>query len=281
MDKSDFSLSANGTLNQTSIVNVTGAGDTYIVTVEAKEGEGSLHLSLLDNDSIVDIIGHPLGGIGAGNGEFTSGQDYIIAKTTLVQNVKILYSVGKYDGWILESRPGSEQGGKKNAHDDVLYLGNDVGNRQYRTILHFDVSSLPDDIFISKILLLIKKKGLIGIDPFTVQPNILVDIRPNAFGSFGPFPIKRLQNSDFQAPASFEAVGTIENKLLKEQYFAWLDSAAFPYITQADTIQLRLRFNTGDDNNTAPGYLEFYSGDSVQEDRPQLLIEYYQRKINK
>jgi hypothetical protein len=281
VDISDFSLSANGTLNQTGIASVTGAGDTYTVTAEAKEGEGSLHLSLLDNDSIVDIMGNPLGGIGAGNGDFTSSQDYIIAKTTLIQNVKILYSVGKYDGWILESRPGSGQGGKKNAHDDVLYLGNDASNRQYRTILHFDVSSLPDDIFISKVLLLIKKKGLIGIDPFTVQPNILVDIHSDAFGSFGPFPIKMLQKSDFQAPASKEDVGVIENNPLGEQYLSWLDSAAFPYITQADTIQLRLRFNTGDNNSPAPGYLEFYSGDSAQEDRPQLLIEYYQRKINK
>ena len=281
VDRSDFSLSTNYTLNQTSIVSVSGAGDTYTVTVEAKEGEGSLHLNVLDNDSIVDIMGNPLGGIGAGNGEYTSGQDYIIAKTTLVQNVRILYSVGKYDGWILESRPGSEQGGAKNAHDDVLYLGNDASNRQYRTILHFDVSSLPDDIFISKVLLLIKKKGLVGTDPFTAQPNILVDIRSNAFGSFGPFPLKMLQKSDFQAPASKEAVGVIENKPLGEQYLAWLDSTAFPYLTQDDTIQLRLRFNTGDNSSPAPGYLVFYSGDSPQEDRPQLLIEYYQRKINK
>ena len=280
VDQSDFWLNTDGTLEQTSVVSVTGAGDTYTVTVEAKEGEGSLRLNVLDNDSIVDIIGRPLGGIGVGNGEFTSGQDYIISKSTLVQNVKILYSVGKYDGWILESRPGSEQGGQKNAQDDVLYLGNDAGNRQYRAILHFDLSSLPDDIFISKVLLLIKKKGLIGIDPFTVQPSILVDVHPNAFGSFGPFPIKGLQKSDFQASTDLEAVGTIENNPLGEQYYAWLDKAAFPYIAQPGTIQLRLRFAAGD-KNLASGYLEFYSGDSEQlENRPQLLIEYYQRKIN-
>jgi hypothetical protein len=280
VDQSDFSLNTNGTLNQTGIVSVTGAGDTYTVSVEAQEGEGSLHLNVLDNDSIVDIMGNPLGGIGTGNGDFTSGTDYIIAKSTLIQNVEILYSVGKYDGWILESRPGSEQGGQKNANDDVLYLGNDASYRQYRTILHFDLSSLPDDIFISKALLMIKKKSLIGIDPFIVHPNILVDIRSGAFGSFGPFPIKMLQKSDFQAPASQEAVGIIENKPLGEQYLAWLDSAAFPYIAQHGTIQLRLRFDMGEDNSLAPGYLEFYSGDNVQEDRPQLLIEYYQRKIN-
>jgi hypothetical protein len=281
VDKSDFSLNTNGTLNQTDIISVTGAGDTYTVSVEAKEGEGSLHLSVLDNDSIVDIMGHPLGGIGMGNGDFTSGTDYIIAKTTLVQDVKILYSVGKYDGWILESRSDSEKGGRKNARDDVLYLGSDGNNRQYRTILHFDID-LPDDVFISKVLLLIKKKGLVGVDPFTAQPNIFIDIHPDAFGSFGPFPIKGLQKSDYQASASLEAVGTIEDRPLGDQYFAWLGSAAFPYITQADSIQLRLRFDSGNNINPLPGYLEFYSGDSPQiEDRPQLLIEYYQRKINK
>jgi hypothetical protein len=279
VDKSDFSLSSNGTLSQTGIVSVTGAGDTYTVTVEAKEGEGSLRLNVLDNDSIADIIGHPLGGIGGDNGEFTSGTDYIIAKTTLVQDIKILYSVGKYDGWILESRPDSLQGGKKNAREESLYLGSDARDRQYRTILHFDVSSLPDDVFISKVLLMIKKKGLTGIDPFTIHPNAFVDIHSDAFGSFGPFPIKRLQKSDFQTPASLEAVGTIENKPLREQYLAWLDSSAFPLIAQADTIQLRLRFNVEDSTNPLTGYLEFYSGDSTRlEDRPQLLIEYYQRR---
>ncbi|MGB7875745.1 MAG: hypothetical protein WBL25_15300, partial [Anaerolineales bacterium] len=153
-------------------------------------------------------------------------------------------------------------------------------NRQYRTILHFDVSSLPDDIFISKVLLLIKKKGIIGTNPFTVQPNILVDIHSGAFGSFGPFTIKGLQKSDFQASAGIEAAGIIENKPLGEQYLAWLDSVAFPYIAQADSIQLRLRFNTGNNIPPLTGYLEFYSGDNPKiEDHPQLLIEYYQRKI--
>jgi len=278
VDKSDFSLNANGTLEQTGIVSVTGAGDTYTVTVEAQEGEGSLHLNVLDNDSIVDIMGHPLGGIGTGNGEFTSGQDYIIAKTTLIQNVETFYSVGRYDGWVLESRPDSEKGGRKNARDEVFYLGNDTDNRQYRAILHFDVS-LPDDVFISKVLLLIKKKGLAGTDPFTAQPNILIDIHSNAFGSFGPFSIKGLQKSDFKAPAGLEAVGTIENNPLGEQYYAWLDNAAFPLLIQDDAVQLRLRFNTGGNTSPSTGYLEFYSGDSPNlEDRPQLLIEYYQRR---
>jgi hypothetical protein len=280
VDTNDFSLSTNGTLEQTRIVSVTGAGDTYTVTVEAREGEGSLHLNVLDNDSIVDIMGYPLGGIGTGNGEFTSTSDYIIAKTTLIRNVKILYSIGKYDGWVLESRPNSQQGGAKNARDEVLYLGGDSSGRQYRTILHFDVSALPDDIFISKVLLLIKKKGLVGPDPFVTQPNILFDIQSGAFGSFGPFPLRGLQKSDFQASPSIEAVGAIENSPLGEQYFAWLNSATFPYLTQADSIQLRLRFNMGDNTIPPTGYMEFYSGDSPQtEDRPQLLIEYYQRKL--
>jgi len=120
---------------------------------------------------------------------------------------------------------------------------------------------------------------LIGTDPFTVQPNIIVDMHSEAFGSFGPFPIKGLQKSDFQTSASIEAAGVIENKLLREQYLSWLDSAAFPFIAQADSIQLRLRFNEEDSTNPSTGYLEFYSGDNAKiEDRPQLLIEYYQRK---
>ena len=277
VDISDFTVDTNGTLLGATITSVTGAGNTYFVTVNTIDGEGSLHLNVSDDDSILDIMGFPLGGNGIGNGEFTSGPDYIMAKTIIVQDSKIFYSVGKYDGWILESRSDSKRGGKRNTKDDVFYLGDDAKDRQYRTILHFDIS-LPDGILISKVLLRVKRKGTVGVDPFALQEKIQVDLKSGVFGTFGPFPIKYLQRSDFQSPASIETVGTIENNPIEEWYWASLDSAAFAYITQADTLQFRLRFDLSTNANQQPEYFEFFSGDSENvEDHPQLLIEYYEK----
>ncbi len=73
---SDFALAVNG-LTGAAITSVTGAGATYTVTANTGTGTGSLALELVDDDSIADIAGNPLGGAGPGNGNFT-GQYYLV-----------------------------------------------------------------------------------------------------------------------------------------------------------------------------------------------------------
>ncbi len=46
-------------------------------------------------------------------------------------------SVGKYDGWILESAETSNKGGSFNAIAKTFQLGDDALDRQYKTILSF------------------------------------------------------------------------------------------------------------------------------------------------
>ena len=62
-----------------SITNVSGSGASYTVTANTGTGSGTLGLNLVDNDSITDGT-NPLGGSGAGNGNFT-GQVYAIDKS--------------------------------------------------------------------------------------------------------------------------------------------------------------------------------------------------------
>src|SRR5205085_7038693 len=71
-----FSVAAAGPAGA-SVSNVTGSGTTYTVTVTTGTGAGTLGLNLVDNDSITDAATNPLGGAGAGNGNFT-GQTYTI-----------------------------------------------------------------------------------------------------------------------------------------------------------------------------------------------------------
>ena len=58
-----------------TIASVTGGGTDYFVTVTGVSGLGTLGLNLVDDDTIVDQAGNPLGGAGAGNGNF-SGQAF-------------------------------------------------------------------------------------------------------------------------------------------------------------------------------------------------------------
>lgn len=81
VNQGDFKLTMNG-ISGASIDSVSGSSGTYTVTVGTGTGEGTLRLDLVDNDSIEDSAGNPLGGSGIGNGSFTSGLAYTISKNS-------------------------------------------------------------------------------------------------------------------------------------------------------------------------------------------------------
>jgi autotransporter-associated beta strand protein len=80
VDATDFALTTTG-VSGASVGTVTGSGTTYTVTVNTGSGDGTVRLDVADDDSITDAVGNPLGGVGAGNGNFISGQVYTIDKT--------------------------------------------------------------------------------------------------------------------------------------------------------------------------------------------------------
>lgn len=77
VDAGDFALVQGGSVSGASLTGVSGGGTTWTVTANTGSGAGTLGLNLADNDSIIDAGGTPLGGAGAGNGNFT-GQIYTI-----------------------------------------------------------------------------------------------------------------------------------------------------------------------------------------------------------
>ena len=80
VDASDFALTTAGSLSGVSVTSVSGSGSTYSVTVSTGTGTGTLRLDVIDNDTIIDADGNPLGGSGFGNGNFTDGEIYTIQK---------------------------------------------------------------------------------------------------------------------------------------------------------------------------------------------------------
>ncbi len=77
----DFVLNMHDGVSGAAITGVSGYGNEYFVTVDTGTGDGSLDLDIIDNDSIQDSALNPLGGPGAGNGDFTAGHLYIIDKS--------------------------------------------------------------------------------------------------------------------------------------------------------------------------------------------------------
>ena len=88
VDITDFQLAPSGVTGAalTSVTPVSGT--TYTVTASTGTGSGTLGLNLVDDNSILDSATNPLGGLGAGNGNFT-GQAYTIDKTAPTGTVVI------------------------------------------------------------------------------------------------------------------------------------------------------------------------------------------------
>ena len=75
----DFTLVGSGSTGGAAITDVSGGGATYTVTADTGD-DGVLGLNLVDDDSIEDLASNPLGGTGAGNGNFT-GATYVVDRT--------------------------------------------------------------------------------------------------------------------------------------------------------------------------------------------------------
>jgi Calx-beta domain/Carboxypeptidase regulatory-like domain len=80
VDVGDFALASTGTAIGTIATVASVSSSIYTVTLNSVTGDGTLGLNLVDNDSITDFVlptAFPLGGPGAGNGNFT-GQIYTV-----------------------------------------------------------------------------------------------------------------------------------------------------------------------------------------------------------
>jgi len=148
----------------------------------------------VDDDSIfdADLTPKPLGESGAGNGNFTSGSAYVVRPIT-----ETYYSQPKLDGITVEYTEYSNTGGSAQAGADLINLGDDASNRQYRNVLSFNTSPIPDTAVITKAVLNIKRYRVVGGgNPVNIFKGFMADVKKGAFGT------SALTANDFQAAAS-------------------------------------------------------------------------------
>jgi hypothetical protein len=223
----------------------------------------------MDDDSILDYRGQPLGGAGAGNGNFTTGEVYTINKS-LSNTISVSFkSVGAYDGWILESGENTNAGKTLDKNATTLNVGDDQRDRQYKSILSFDTSSLPDQAVIVSAQLKVKRQSVVGTDPFLTHGPLLSEIRSSGFGNSS-----LLLSTDFSASASPGSVRDQFSGLTFSWYAAQLSKANLPFINKAGITQFRLLFGLDDNDDLGGDYLKFFSGNSTNENKPELIVTY-------
>jgi DNA-binding beta-propeller fold protein YncE len=178
------------------------------------------------------------------------------------------HSTAANDGWVLESTETSGVGGSMSAAG-TLFLGDDAANNQYRSIVSFDTSALPDTAVIRSVTLKIKKAGVVGTDPLTSFGFLLGDIKKGAFGAAG------MELTDFQSAASASITSHFTAIAAQPGWYQLVVPAAdYSFVNLAGLTQFRLRFSMDDNNNNAADYDSFFAGDAASAaDRPSLSIE--------
>ena len=205
------------------------------------------------------------------NGVVVKEADYLAVYGLQNEKQQVTFkSAGSLDGWILESSETSGKGGTLNKGASTLNIGDDAANKQYRAVLSFDTSSLPDNAVITNATLKFKYAGKSGTLPFSTHSNLLVDIRTGAFSNNST-----LQLGDFKAAPSKSKVLSFNSAKVNNWYSRSFNTANFQYINLNGLTQFRLRFTKDDNNDFGADFLKIYSGNAGAASRPQLIVEYY------
>jgi carboxypeptidase T len=189
--------------------------------------------------------------------------------------VVTLTSIAAQDGWVLESTETSNAGGSIDATagtTSALRVGDATSDRQYKSVVSFATSAIPDGATILSATLRLRRGTLSGTSPFSTHGTCWVDVQPGT-GFSGS---TALQTGDFQATATAVQATSLGNAASNGSWSEGsLNAAGLAALDKTGTTQLRVYFNLDDNDDGGNDYIGYYSGNnSTAANRPQLVVTY-------
>ncbi len=247
-----------GTTTLASGVTVDGAGNAAFSTSTLAAGSHTVTATFT----------------GASGWAHSSGDDSSAPQVVTGPITTTFTSVAAQDGWVLESSETSNAGGSLNATDtstSALRVGDDNKNKQYKSVVSFDTSAIPDGATILSVTLRLRRGTLSGTNPFTTHGTCWVDVQSGT-GFSGS---TTLQTGDFQAAATAVQAASLTNAANNLDWSTGsLNAAGLAAVNKTGTTQLRVYFNLDDNNDNGNDYLGYYSGEATAANRPQLVVTY-------
>jgi hypothetical protein len=184
-------------------------------------------------------------------------------------------SVAAQDGWVLESSETSNAGGSLDATastTSALRVGDDKNKNQYKTVVSFDTSAIPDGATILSATLRLRRGTVAGTNPFNTFGTCWVDVQSGR-GFSGS---TALQTGDFQAVATAVHAASLSNAANNGDWSEGsLGAAGLADIDKTGPTQLRVYFALDDNNDKLDDYIGYYSGDDpTAANRPQLVVSW-------
>ena len=183
-------------------------------------------------------------------------------------------SVAAQDGWVLESSETSNAGGSINATastTSALRAGDDNKDKQYKSVVGFDTSAIPDGATIVSATLRLRRGTLSGSNPFTTHGTCRADVQTGGFSGS-----TALQTGDLQAAATAVQAASLTNAAANGDWSEGsLNAAGLAAVSKTGTTQLRVYFALDDNDDGGNDYIGYYSGDNATAaNRPQLVVTY-------
>ncbi len=196
------------------------------------------------------------------------------ATPVLPPTVVTLTSVSAQDGWVLESNETSNVGGSIDATastTSALRVGDATSDRQYKSVVSFDTSAIPDGATILSATLRLRRGTSSGTNPFTTHYTCWADVQTGGLSGS-----TALQTGDFQAAATAVQAASLSNAASNGTWSeGTLNAAGLAAISKTGTTQIRVRFNLDDNDDGGNDYIGYYSGESsTAANRPQLVVTY-------
>jgi len=117
----DFVLTTG--ISDASIAGVSGSSTTYTVTVNTGTTNGTIRLDVVDDNSIVDAAGNPLGGTDIGDGNYTKGEVYDIIGFNTVSKWTSAFDLSH--GWTVKDFVRTVGDVNGDGKDDLVGFGLD------------------------------------------------------------------------------------------------------------------------------------------------------------
>lgn len=186
----------------------------------------------------------------------------------------VFTSVASEDGWLRESGEETGVAGAMSATGTfkaAIRAGDNVNNRQYKSIVSFDTSAIADGALIQSATLRLRRGKIEGEGPFNGGFGLLwASIRKGGFSGS-----TALELDDFHKPAhdlaAILSVPAADLDWSEDE----LKTGSLEFIDDQGTTQFKIFLSNGDDDDGIADYVGFYSGDnSDPANHPQLVISY-------
>jgi hypothetical protein len=266
----------------TATVAPTGGSGTPTGQVTFLDGATTLAQVALDGSGVavystsaLGVASHAITASYGGDSTFAASTDGV-TQVVNADTVATFTSIAAQDGWVLESTETSGVGGSIDStasNTSGLRVGDDKNRRQYKAVVAFDTSSIPDGATIVSVKLRLLRGTVSGGNPFSSLGTCWVDVQSGS-GFSGS---TTLQTADFQAAATVVHAASMSNPGSNGSWSEGdLDASGLAAVDKTATTQLRVYFNLDDNNNSTADYVGFYSGDNATAaHRPQLVVTYY------